>query len=113
MVFDRQGPAEFSCDAPPYRVVEACARLGFQTPLDVRWCRLSEFLNRQRAQSSALGGHLWALLFGSAHDRLLTCPCGNTLPILEKYTFTFVSHRVAEYRLGQCPKCRIIFWEQA
>jgi hypothetical protein len=40
-VSDSSGPTEVDCDAPPYAIVRACARLGFRSPPDVRWRRLT------------------------------------------------------------------------
>jgi hypothetical protein len=31
---------------------------------------------------------------------------------MEGYTFTFASGKEAEYLLGQCRRCRTIFWEE-
>jgi hypothetical protein len=105
------GPIDIDCDAPSYSVVMACARLGFQSPLDVVWLRMSHFTQnrRQRAGSAAL--HPWLWLFGS-HTPNTGCRCGQPLPILEDYTFTFASEKKAHYLLGQCHRCRTIFWEE-
>jgi hypothetical protein len=40
-----------------------------------------------------------------------TCSCGQAVPPLESYTFTFVSGKETQYHLGQCPHCRTIFWD--
>jgi hypothetical protein len=98
---DDLGPIEVICDAPPYPVVRACAGLGFETPQDVRWARLER--RRQRKPSS-----LFPWLRGSKP----TCKCGEPLPELESYTFTFVSGTRAEYFLAQCVRCRTIFWDK-
>jgi len=106
------GPIEITCDAPPYLVVQACASLGFNAPLDVGWWRLSQFL----AESGDRGGLLelapWKWFSFRDQSREKHCACGGPLPVMEGYSFTFVSHKVADYWLGQCPRCGTIFWEQ-
>jgi hypothetical protein len=104
---NRKGPAE--CDAPPYRVVEACADLGFEAPLDVRWCRA----NQNQLSSSTVGIQFWRGFFGgTSRPDDNRCACGGPMPLLEHYTFTFASLRVARYLLGQCPRCRAIHWRE-
>lgn len=46
-MISRLGTPEIFCDAPPYAVVRACETLGFQSPLDVRWCRKSQSIRGQ------------------------------------------------------------------
>ncbi len=105
------GPFEIECDAPPYAIVAACERLDLQSPLDVRWCRLSRFLNgRQRAATRHEGG-FWKRLFGRNTPKPEACDCGHSLPLLTRAEFVYSSQRVAVYFLGQCPRCRTIFWE--
>ena len=105
----QSGREDSRWDAPPYPVVKACQRLGFRTPLDVRWCRLGLGLDALPEPSAGLPA--WVALWADqAGDR--TCPCGHPLPVVERYTFTFASGRVAHYLLGQCRRCRTIFWEQ-
>jgi hypothetical protein len=101
----RLGKLEIRCDAPPYSVVEACAELGFQSPLDIRWLRLRHFLSEH-------GQTPWQWIFGRSQTREITCPCGQSLPKFDNYTFTFVSAKKVNYLLGQCPRCRTIFWEE-
>ena len=100
------GPMEVNCDAPPYRVVDACAPLGFQTPLDVRWCQMRHFL----AEKS--GRPFWEKFFRKGQPEGRNCFCGRSLPRLESYTFTFSSERKAVYFLGQCRQCQTIYWEE-
>ena len=40
------------------------------------------------------------------------CSCHEPLPVLDWYTFTFSSGQVACFRLGQCRRCRAIYWEE-
>jgi hypothetical protein len=98
---DDLGPLEVVCDAPPYPVVRACAGLGFEAPQDVRWARLER--KRQRRP----GGLFPWLRAGKS-----SCSCGESLPELESYTFTFVSGTRAEYFLAQCVRCKTIFWDK-
>ena len=94
------GPIEIVCDAPPYLVVKACAGLGFRCPLDVRWCRLD------RRHLHRPGTFFPWLRPGSP-----PCTCGEPVPELEGYTFTFATGGRAEYFLVQCRRCRTIFWD--
>ena len=53
------GPVEVECDAPPYAVVQACAYLGFDRPLDVRWRPARELTPGGRPAGRGLGRRLW------------------------------------------------------
>jgi hypothetical protein len=108
-MFTELGPIQIDCDTPPEPVIEACGRLGFQTPFDVRWCRVSQFLHAQEVMD---GNPLWRLFFGDIQPRDKTCTCGEPLPTLEKYTFPLCSRGRLCYCLGQCRRCRTIFWEE-
>jgi hypothetical protein len=105
------GSIDIDCDAPCYAVVQAGERLGFQSPLDVRWCRLNHYLEGRR--ESGGGFHPWRWLFGGGLFRKTTCSCGKPVPVLEPYTFTFASKEECFYLLGQCCRCRTMFWEEA
>jgi hypothetical protein len=107
----RLGPLEVSCDAPAYSVVRACQGLGFVTPEDVRWCRLSHVFEGKAVPEGATALQVWGWLFrNQAKEK--PCVCGHPLPILETYTFTFASLKTANYLLGQCRHCHTIYWEQ-
>ena len=102
-------PLESRCDAPRFPVVGACQRLGFRSPLDVRWCRLSHFLAARSRRPSTPPR---AEVFDTKPARRKTCTCGAPLPRLEEYAITFVLEKVADYRLGQCRRCGTMFWEE-
>jgi len=112
-MFSHLGPIEIDCDATPGSVVEACEALGFKSPLDVRWCRMSHSLGRQRALGGVLAFHPLLWLFGSSRPPEVTCTCGQSLPQTERYTFTFASGKEAHYLLGQCCRCRTMFCQEA
>jgi len=57
-MFRQSMQLEICCDAPPYGIVRACAKCGFASPLDVRWCRLSHFVNGKVALSDSGSGLL-------------------------------------------------------
>jgi hypothetical protein len=99
-------------DAPPFGVVEGCARLGFESPLDVRWCRVNHLLVRHDgpAQVSRLGA--WKWLFARKSLPRRACSCGGPLPALGQYIVTLGSGRKVDYFLGQCRQCRTIFWDR-
>jgi hypothetical protein len=107
------GPMDIECDAPPYSVVKACKGLGFQLPLDVRWCRMSYVLRDQGEVGGAVGFHPLRWLFGSGQPPRTSCSCGQPLPLIERYAFTVASKKEAHYLLGQCSRCRTIYWEEA
>ena len=102
-------PLESRCDAPPFPVVGACQRLGFRSPLDVRWLRLSHFLAERHSRPNTRRG---AEVYDTRPTRRQPCTCGEPLPRLEKYAITFVLEKVADYRLGQCRRCGTMFWEE-
>ena len=110
-MFNSLGPMDIECDAPHYSVVEACGKLGFRSPLDVRWCRTSRFLGGRR--KSGGGFHPWLWLFGGGKRPRPTCTCGQPLPIVGRYTCTFTSGKEVDYLLGQCRRCRTMFWDAA
>jgi hypothetical protein len=95
------GPIDVQCDAPPYPVVKACAALGFHAPQDVRWCHFDRRATTRRAT-----------LFPWLRPAAPRCTCGQPLPALESYTFTFVSGNRAQYMLGQCRRCWTIYWDK-
>jgi hypothetical protein len=107
-MIEQLGPIDIVCDAPPYHVVRACHLIGLDSPEDVCWRRLD--------QHEAPAG--WRRLVNSC-QRLLgvgkagasRCGCGEFLPELDCFSFTFVMNRTLTYRLGQCPRCRTVFWE--
>jgi len=105
------GPLQVECDAPPYPIVRACRRLGMNTPEDVRWSH-----NGRRSQRSQgwiqFFSPLWGHLMGREPMERTLCVCGWPLPLLENYSFTFLSGEQVEYEMGQCPRCRTIHWEK-
>jgi hypothetical protein len=108
----RFGPIKIYCDAPPDPVVQKCERLGFESPLDVRWCRLSHFLNENGEPRGALGLPPWKWFFARSRRKERTCTCGRTLPVLAEYTFPFAWGEIGTYFLGQCHRCGTMFWEE-
>jgi hypothetical protein len=106
---------EINCDAPPYPVVQACQRLGIRSPEDVRWRRLSQVFAGEGSQRTAAHNALWKLFFGWGQPAIAggrTCTCGQKLPELGKFTFTYRSGKEATYLLGQCRRCLTIFWDE-
>ncbi len=101
------------CDAPEYPLVRACRKVGFRDPEDVRWCRLSHFRPGKPGWRGLFNVRTWKALLGIGETRQTHCSCGQELPVLEKYTFTFSSFRQVHYLVGQCRGCRTIFWEEA
>jgi predicted RNA-binding Zn-ribbon protein involved in translation (DUF1610 family) len=112
-MFGRSRQFEICCDAPPYGVVRACEKCGYCSPLDVRWCRLSHFVSGEGQRRDDIGLRLWHWLFGKRKPRVKTCTCGQRLPVLKKVGFTFLCRKAGDYLLGQCPRCRTMFWDEA
>jgi hypothetical protein len=105
------GPLEVECDAPAYAIVRACRKLGICEPEDVRWCRKGRRSRRSHSWIEFFSP-LWEHLTGRGERDATLCVCGWSLPLLENYSFTFLSGEQVEYELGQCPRCRTIFWEK-
>jgi hypothetical protein len=109
---NRLGPLEIECDAPPYSIVTACRRVEFEDPEDVRWCRLGQVLDVPSSEWEGLKRQPWKLLVRMAAPDVRTCVCGSRLPSLDRYTFTYLTGHEASYLLGQCKRCRTIYWEE-
>jgi hypothetical protein len=109
------GPIDVYCDAPPYSIVRAGRGLGFYRPEDVRWCRMSHFRAEREGLWELLNPMTWTMALGGGTRtrKACTCSCGQDLPVLERYVFTFSSGDQASYLIGQCARCRTIFWEEA
>jgi hypothetical protein len=105
------GPIDIVCDAPPYSIVRAGRGLGFYSPEDVRWCRLSTFRSDHESRWELLNPLNWKAALGGG--RAITCSCGQELPLMERYVFTYGTGAQAVYLLGQCVRCHSIFWEEA
>ncbi len=106
------GPIDVQCDAPSYAVVRACRRVGIRTPEDVRWCRMSHFLDQAGGWKGLFHPVTWKKLLGRAQDGEHCCSCGERLPMLERVTFTFTTGREETLLLGQCDRCASVFWEE-
>jgi hypothetical protein len=105
------GPIDVLCDAPPYYIVQACNRIGFHSPEDVGWCRLSNYLGHRPGWRQFIPP--WNAFVGHHQAADKTCVCGQFLPQLETYTFTLITGKDIAYVLGQCRRCHTVFWEDA
>jgi hypothetical protein len=112
-MFSRFKQLKIWCDAPPYAVVRACKGCGFHSPLDVRWCHMGRFLNGDGHRNGTFVSRLWHWLLGRRRPKEHTCTCGKPLPNLKRYRFYFLTKKVGDHLLGQCPLCRTIFWDTA
>ena len=110
MFFNWLGTIEIGCDSPPYSIVQACRKLGFYSPEDVRWCQESNAVPKP-IQRQGLFSFLKSLI-GMPEPRRSTCVCGHQLPWLESYTFARRSGAQSRLLLGQCHKCKTIFWKE-
>jgi hypothetical protein len=110
---DALGPLEIECDAPSYSIVKACHMVGFETPEDVRWVRMSHQLVGDASGWGLFHNPVRSLLGRGTAAVGQTCSCGRKLPALEKYTFTYLNGREASYMLAQCRGCRSVYWDEA
>jgi hypothetical protein len=95
------GPIDIVCDAPPYPVVRACEGADLRSPADVRWARVETPAGHGSGELPALPGRS-------------ACSCGQPMPSLEVCTFIFfATGNHVSYFLGQCGRCRTIFWANA
>ena len=107
---NRFGPLEILCDAPSYAIVRACREIGIRNPEDVRWCRLSAFLEGDYDRHEMLSFQTWKKFLGMG-GREMRCDCGQELPRLQRYVFT--SNRgESRFLLGQCDRCQTVFWDE-
>jgi hypothetical protein len=111
---NRLGPIDVFCDSPPYSIVRACSRVGIKSPEDVRWLRMSHYLTHHVGWRDILKHQPWKVLLGmSEPERQKVCNCRQKLPVLEKYTFTLITGNEVSYLIGQCGRCRTVYWEPA
>jgi hypothetical protein len=112
-MYSHLGPLEVECDSPSYIIVEASRRIGLRDPEDVRWCRLRHFLSEPPSWRELLSlqglKHVLGLSDRKKHK---CCLCGQPLPCLARYAFTYNTGNEESYLLGQCSRCRTIFWEE-
>ena len=89
------GPLEIECDAPPYPIVQACNAIGVVKPEDVRWVSISAFAKSKKDASKK--------------EKEL-CYCLEKLPVPAKFNFTYAHGAVHSYSVGQCQKCKTVYW---
>jgi hypothetical protein len=108
---EQVGPNDVCCDAPLYRIVQACRGLGIRSPEDVRWLRMSTFRFRRAQRTRGVTAYLRELFGGRSPNPNATCTCGGPLPGLEGTLVAFAGGRETVYSLGQCARCRTVFWD--
>jgi hypothetical protein len=105
------GPIEVCCDAPPYRIVRTSRDLGIRRPEDVRWLRLSAFQSRTPAPARGVVALVVRLFRGAPVHSGLNCTCGAAVPELSTSLVLIEGSESGSFRLGQCPRCRTVFWD--
>jgi hypothetical protein len=110
---EQLGPIEILCDSPPYRIVRACSQLGFVRPEDARWCRLSQLLVDRPGWRELCRIFPWDVLLVTRSLQDSRCSCGKRLPRLRRCLFSASAGQSFTYLLGQCARCRSIFWEES
>jgi hypothetical protein len=106
------GPLEVCCDAPPYPVVQACSQIGFDSPEDCRWCRMSHRLGINAAIRHIAKFAPWNIFQATSPQGTSLCSCGEMLPPLACFIFSLDTGQEIAYSLGQCSRCRTIYWEE-
>jgi hypothetical protein len=107
------GPLEVICDAPPYPIVQACNAIGVEAPEDVRWSKMSRYLEQGEDPAERGGDRtVWQKLLHPVQGKEHACNCREKLPKLAKYRFTYSSGDEVTYSVGQCGKCRTVYWEE-
>jgi len=112
MFFDWFETIELECDAPQYSIVQACRALGFRSPEDVRWCQVPSALAGPKPPHRWFSWGFLKSLLGRREPRPASCRCGQPLPHLDSYTFFLDSGAKQLLLLGQCSRCRTIFWRE-
>lgn len=79
-MFSRFGQLQIWCDAPPYAVVRACKGCGFHSPLDVRWCRMSRFLDEEGKRWRIFGFRYGSGSSVGANPRNTPAPAASLYP---------------------------------
>jgi hypothetical protein len=102
-MFEQYRPLELECDAPCYAVVQACSEIGIQAPEDVRWCRLGNLFGDPSGWPMIMHRETWGMK--------PQCLCGAPLPEMQRYLFTFNTGKETYYLLGQCGRCRTVYWD--
>ncbi len=110
-MFNWSRTMEILCDAPAYPIVVACKRIGLERPEDVRWLKMDHFLNGHQSWRERLRRQPFKALLGLAHCDDVACSCSAKLPLLEKCTFTFNTGQEVSYLIGQCHRCRTVYWD--
>jgi hypothetical protein len=112
MFFNWLGTIEIECDSPAYSIVQACRKLGFYSPEDVRWCQQSNALPNSIQQHRLFKSRFLKWLIGKPEPGGSECVCGQKLPRFESYSFTLRSNQKHRLLLGQCDRCKTIFWKE-
>jgi hypothetical protein len=73
---------------------------------------MSHYLSEREDHDGTIGFPGWKWFFSKGRSKEKTCSCGEALPVLQWYIFTFVTEQMVDYHLGQCRRCRTIFWEE-
>jgi hypothetical protein len=107
------GPIEICCDAPPYWIVRACHELGVRAPEDVRWLRMSAFRCQKPVPARSVAAFVAELFRGPATQPSASCTCGARLPELNASLIVVEEGEAITYRLGQCARCRTVFWDES
>jgi hypothetical protein len=72
---------------------------------------MSQFLREHAPrETTARRSRLWTWLWGRKPPQRV-CTCGEPLPRLERYPLADFAESEGDFLLGQCQRCRTIFWE--
>ena len=112
MFFDWFETLDMECDAPLYTIVQACRSLGFHSPEDVRWCQIDKVSPQPKPRHRWLSWSFLRGLIGRPGPQAAGCQCRQELPRCDQYTFTLRSGEKKHLLLGQCSRCRTIYWKE-
>jgi hypothetical protein len=87
--------------------------IGFKSPEDVRWSRLSQAISEHTDGREGIKDRSWRSVLGMSQPENRNCTCGQRLPLLEQYTFTLISGKQTSYLIGQCGHCLAMYWQEA
>jgi hypothetical protein len=107
------GPIDVCCDAPPYPVVQACSQIGFDSPEDYRWRRMSQHRGANAAMRHIAKFAPWNVFLAGNALQTGMCNCGQLLPAMACFIFTLDTGQEISYSLGQCSRCHTVYWEEA
>jgi hypothetical protein len=76
----------------------------------VRWLEGGHLLADRGISAPRSKSRRWNDLLDAGTLAQLACSCGQPLPYLTRYKFTLNDQDVVFYSLGQCVRCKTVYW---